>query len=81
MGKAVKRSVSFPPEIDGALEREAEAMGESVSAFVTEAVRRALRVQAGLRACAEWEAEHGPVPPDITAWAEQALDRALAEAE
>jgi len=33
--------------------------GVSVSAWMTEAARRALRVRDGLRAVAEWEHEHG----------------------
>lgn len=35
--------------------------GVSVSAWMTEAARRALRVRDGLRAVAEWEQEHGPL--------------------
>ena len=33
--------------------------GVSVSAWLTEAARRALKVRDGLAAVAEWEAEHG----------------------
>ena len=35
--------------------------GVSVSAWMTEAARRALLVRDGLRAVAEWEEEHGPL--------------------
>ncbi len=35
--------------------------GVSVSAWMTEAARRALLVRDGLRAVAEWEQEHGPL--------------------
>ena len=41
----------------------AEAEGVSVSAWMTAAARRALRVREGLAAVAEWEAEHGALTP------------------
>ena len=37
----------------------AEADGMSVSAWMTAAARRELRLRDGLAAVAEWEAEHG----------------------
>ena len=37
----------------------AEAEGVSVSAWMTAAARRELRLRDGLAAVAEWEAEHG----------------------
>lgn len=39
--------------------RAAEEEGVSVSAWMTEAARRALVVRDGLRAVQEWEAENG----------------------
>jgi hypothetical protein len=39
----------------------AAEQGVSVSAWMTEAARRALLVRDGLRAVAEWEHEHGPL--------------------
>ena len=39
----------------------AEAEGVSVSAWMTAAARRELRLRDGLAAVAEWEAEHGPL--------------------
>ena len=41
----------------------AEAEGKSVSAWLTEAARRALLLQDGLAAVAEWEAERGRLTP------------------
>lgn len=35
-----------------------------MSAWMTEAARRALRVRDGLTAVGEWEAEHGAFTPD-----------------
>lgn len=37
----------------------AAAQGVSVSAWMTDAARRALKIREGLAAVAEWEAEHG----------------------
>ncbi len=39
----------------------AAAEGVSVSAWMTAAARRALRVRSGLAAVAEWEADNGPL--------------------
>jgi hypothetical protein len=41
----------------------AEAEEKSVSAWITEAARRALLLRDGLAAVAEWEAEHGALKP------------------
>ena len=41
----------------------AAAEGKSVSAWITDAARRALLVRDGLAAVAEWEAEHGALTP------------------
>jgi DNA-binding IclR family transcriptional regulator len=42
----------------------ASAEGVSVSAWMTEAARRALLLRDGLRAVSEWEQEHGPLTAD-----------------
>jgi hypothetical protein len=42
----------------------AKAEGVSVSAWMTAAARRALRLRDGLAAVAEWEAEHGGFTPE-----------------
>jgi hypothetical protein len=41
----------------------AEAEGKSVSAWITDAARRALLIRDGLAAVAEWETEHGALTP------------------
>ncbi len=54
-----KLAITVDPDVrDGVLEA-AEAEGVSVSAWMTNAARRALLTRDGLAAIAEWEAEHG----------------------
>ena len=54
-----KLAITVDPDVrDGVLEA-AEAEGLSVSAWMTNAARRALLARDGLAAIAEWEAEHG----------------------
>ena len=54
-----KLAITVDPDVrDGVLEA-AEAEGVSVSAWMTNAARRALLARDGLAAIAEWEAEHG----------------------
>ena len=77
VSKVVKRSLSFPSEVFAAIEEEARDAGVPVSALVTEATRRWLTIRRGLRAVAEYEAEHGePTAADL-AWADKQLDKAL----
>jgi hypothetical protein len=56
---AVKLAITVDSEIHAKVLDAAEAEGTSVSAWITAAARRALRVRDGLAAVAEWEAEHG----------------------
>jgi hypothetical protein len=56
---AVKLAISVDADVHEKVLDAAEAEGMSVSAWMTAAARRALRVRDGLRAVAEWEAEHG----------------------
>ncbi len=54
-----KLAITVDPVVhEGVVAAAAEA-GMSVSAWMTEAARRALLVRDGLAAVAEWEAEHG----------------------
>lgn len=54
-----KLAITVDPDVhDGVLEA-AQAEGVSVSAWMTNAARRALLARDGLAAIAEWEAEHG----------------------
>lgn len=54
-----KLAITVDAEVHAQLIAAAEADGVSVSAWMTTAARRALLVRDGLRAVAEWEAEHG----------------------
>ena len=56
---AVKLAVTVDADVHAKVLDAAEAEGTSVSAWITAAARRALRVRDGLAAVAEWEAEHG----------------------
>ena len=54
-----KLAVRVDPEVHQGIVRAAQVDGVSVSAWITEAARRALLVRDGLAGVAEWEAEHG----------------------
>jgi len=60
---AVKLAVTVDADVHSKVVDAAEAEGKSVSAWITEAARRALRVRDGLAAVAEWESEHGALTP------------------
>jgi len=55
---AVKLAVTVDADVHSKVLDAAEAEGKSVSAWITDAARRALLVRDGLVAVAEWEAEH-----------------------
>lgn len=56
-----KRSVSFPPELAKAIDAAAAESGTSFSGWIAETALHRLRLEAGRRGVAEWEAEHGPL--------------------
>ena len=56
---AVKLAITVDADVHAKVLEAADAEGKSVSAWITTAARRALRVRDGLVAVAEWEAEHG----------------------
>lgn len=56
-----KLAITVDPDVHEGIVRAAAEEGVSVSAWMTEAARRALLVRDGLRAVDEWEAEHGPL--------------------
>jgi endonuclease/exonuclease/phosphatase family metal-dependent hydrolase len=56
---ADRGGAAVDPDVHAQVVAAAAAEGVSVSAWMTAAARRALRVQEGLAAVAEWEAEHG----------------------
>lgn len=53
-----KVAITVDPEVHAGVVAAASEEGLSVSAWMTNAARRALRVRDGLKAVAEWEAEH-----------------------
>ena len=61
MARRDKRSVSFPPELAEAIDAAAAAAGTSFSGWIAETASHRLRLEAGRRGVAEWEAEHGPL--------------------
>jgi hypothetical protein len=54
-----KLAITVDPEVHAGVVAAASEEGVSVSAWMTNAARRALLVRDGLRAVEEWEAEHG----------------------
>ncbi len=54
-----KLAISVDPDVHEEVLAAAAADGVSVSAWMTDAARRALRIRGGLAAVAEWEREHG----------------------
>jgi hypothetical protein len=56
-----KLAITVDPDVHAEVVEAAAAEGVSVSAWMTAAARRALRVRSGLAAVAEWEADNGPL--------------------
>jgi hypothetical protein len=56
-----KLAITVDPDVHGQVLAAAAARGMSISAWMTDAARRALRRQDGLAAVHEWEAQHGPL--------------------
>lgn len=54
-------AITVDPAVHAQVVVAAADEGLSVSAWMTEAARRALVVRDGLAAVAEWEAQHGPL--------------------
>ena len=54
-----KLAITVDPDVYERVVAAATEDGLSVSAWLTEAARRALLVRDGLKAVAQWEAEHG----------------------
>ena len=60
---AIKLAVTVDADVHSQVLDAAQAEGKSVSAWITEAARRALLLRDGLAAVAEWEGEHGALTP------------------
>ena len=54
-----KLAISVDPQVHAQIRLAAAEDGVSISAWITEAARRALIIRDGLAAVAEWEGEHG----------------------
>jgi hypothetical protein len=54
-----KLAITVDPDVHAQVVAAASEEGVSVSAWMTNAARRALLVRDGLKAVEEWEAEHG----------------------
>jgi hypothetical protein len=61
MAQRDKRSVSFPPELTKAIDEAATTSGSTFSEWITETTSRHLRLEAGRRGVAAWEAGAGPL--------------------
>jgi hypothetical protein len=61
MAQREKRSVSSPAELARAIDEAATASGTTFSAWITETASHRLRLEAGRRGVAAWEAKHGPL--------------------
>ena len=59
-----KLAITVDPDVHAQVLAAAEKDGVSVSAWMTEAARRALLIRDGLEAVVEWEAEHGKFTDD-----------------
>ena len=70
---AIKLAISVDAEVHSGVIDAAEAEGLSVSAWMTAAARRALRIRDGLAAVAEWERDHGALTPQELAAARRRL--------
>jgi hypothetical protein len=61
---AVKLAITVDRGVHAKVVEAANTEGLSVSAWMSAAASRALRVRDGLSAVAEWESEHGPLTPE-----------------
>jgi len=74
MAQRDKRSVSFPPDLAKAIDAAAAESGTSFSAWIADTASHRLRLDAGRRGVAQWEADHGPL-------SEQELAEGLSRAQ
>lgn len=71
---ATKLSIALEEPVAQAARQSAERRGISLSAWLNEASRDALRIDEGRAAVAEWEAEFGPLSAEELAAADAVLD-------
>lgn len=73
-----KLAITVEPEVYRGVVEAAAAEGTSVSAWMTDAARRALKLRDGLAAVAEWEAEQGFLTPEELEAARRRVDAGAA---
>lgn len=71
-----KLSIALDERVAEAAAASAERHGLSLSAWVNRAAAKALAIEDGLAAVAEWEAEHGAFTAEEIAAADAILDAA-----
>lgn len=71
-----KLSIALDERVAEAAAASAERHGLSLSAWLNRAAQKALALEDGLAAVAEWEAEHGPFTAEEIATADAILDAA-----
>lgn len=76
-----KLAITVDPDVHAQVLAAAAQDGVSVSAWMTEAARRALLIRDGLDAVAEWEAEHGKLTDNEMDTARRRVADELAAAE
>jgi hypothetical protein len=74
-----KLAITVDPDVHAQVIAAAQEEGVSVSAWLTTAARRALRIRDGLAAVAEWEAEHGSLTDEELQAARSRVHAALPE--
>ncbi|MGQ0804759.1 MAG: hypothetical protein ACT4PI_12970 [Actinomycetota bacterium] len=75
---AVKKlSIALDADVAAAAARSAEVEGISLSAWLTRAARKALKIEAGLAGVREYEEEFGAFTEEERARARAELDRVL----
>ena len=72
-----KLSVALDPDVANAAALAAEDSGQSLSGWLNDAARIRLRVEDGLAAVAEWEAEQGVLSAEERAAADGRLDELI----
>lgn len=78
---AVKKiSIALDPDVAEAAALAAGAREQSLSAWLNDAARSQLRIEDGLRAVAEWEADHGVLTDEERAAADAVLTDLLRRA-
>ena len=74
-----KLSIALDETVAEGAAAAAEREGLSLSAWINKAAERALRIERGMAAVREWEAEHGEITDEERAWADATLDGCDAE--